>query len=163
LGLLAHVCLLRLFVYRRLKFPTDVTIRAIGKRASAMHSIASFALQCVLFALPLSAVTHERWVLPTNTTFLLLLPAIGISGFLAQTLLTLGLQRETAGRGAVGLYTQVIFAVFLEWAVFGVLPRGWSVVGMSVVVGCAGYVAVSLDALIYFIGHILNKTLHSDR
>jgi hypothetical protein len=34
---------------------------------------------------------------------------IGIFGFFAQILLTMGLQRETAGRGTMAVYTQVRF------------------------------------------------------
>jgi drug/metabolite transporter (DMT)-like permease len=124
-----------------------VSIRAIGKRASAMHSIASFALQCVIFSIPLSPITNSQYVVPSNPTFFLLLPAVGICGFIAQSLLTMGLQRETAGRGAVGLYTQILFAVVLQWAVFGTLPRGWSVVGMIIVVGSALYVAVGVSSI----------------
>lgn len=32
---------------------------------------------------------------------------IGIFGFMAQVLLTMGLQRETAGRGTMAVYVQV--------------------------------------------------------
>jgi drug/metabolite transporter (DMT)-like permease len=120
-----------------------LSIRAIGKRASAMHSNAFFALQAVIFSATLSLMTNIRYVVPSNPTFFILLLAISVCGFVGQSLLTLGLQRETASRGAVGMYSQVLFAVILEWAVFGTLPRGWSVVGMIIVVGSALYVAVS--------------------
>lgn len=113
-----------------------------------MHTTSYFALQSIVFSPPLSVATGVRYVLPTNTTFLLLLPAIGILGFTAQALLTLGLQRKAAGRGTLGLYIQLVFAVFLEWLVFGILPKGLTVVGMGVILACALYVAVSA-ALLY--------------
>ena len=109
-----------------------------------MHTTSYFALQSIIFSPPLSLATGTKYVLPTNTTFLLLLPAIGIFGFTAQALLTLGLQRETAGRGTLGLYIQLVFAVALEWLVFGILPQGLSIVGMAIIVSSALYVAVSM-------------------
>lgn len=47
------------------------------------------------------------WVLPTNPMWVLGLFAIGIAGFVAQVLLTMGLQKESAGRASMGLYSQV--------------------------------------------------------
>jgi hypothetical protein len=122
-----------------------------------MHTTAYFAMQCVVLSPPLSLATGARYVLPTNPTFILLLPAIGILGFTAQMLLTAGLQRETAGRGTLGMYIQLVFAVALEWAVFGVLPRGLSIVGMAIIVMCALYVAVSILPFCSFpLGVVLN-------
>jgi hypothetical protein len=72
-------------------------------------------------------------VVPTRWEFLLFLVMIGIFGFMAQVilflylafiyrlltfrylkaLLTMGLQRETAGRGTMGVYVQVLFNFFI--------------------------------------------------
>ena len=52
-------------------------------------------------------VLKERFIFPRRIEWLALLIMIGIFGFLAQALLTMGLQRETAGRGAMALYVQV--------------------------------------------------------
>lgn len=46
-------------------------------------------------------------VVPNRIEWLFLFLMIGIFGFIAQILLTLGLQRETAGRGAMAIYVQV--------------------------------------------------------
>lgn len=46
-------------------------------------------------------------VLPTRWDWLVVLLMIGIFGLIAQLLLTLGLQRETAGRGTMAVYVQV--------------------------------------------------------
>lgn len=77
---------------------------------------------------------HEPVVLPTQFLWFMLLMMIGIFGFLAQacsvfsivkgsrikmplqTLLTMGLQRETAGRGTIAVYAQVrIKSLFLNY------------------------------------------------
>lgn len=64
-----------------------------------------------------------------------------------QLLLTLGLQLETASRGSMALYTQIVFALAFERIVFGVSPSGLSVVGICVIMLSAIYVAVSLGVI----------------
>lgn len=81
-------------------------------------------------------------VMPTEPLFILLLLLIGLSGFTAQALLTLGLQRETAGRGSAGLYVQIVFAAIFERFVLGVQPVGLSVLGAGIIIACGTYVAV---------------------
>jgi drug/metabolite transporter (DMT)-like permease len=87
--------------------------------------------------------TRTPLVVPTQPAFLALLLLIGLSGFVAQFLLVLGLQRETAGRGSTGMYAQLVFALALERAVFGTRPGWMSLCGMAIIVGCGVYVAVS--------------------
>ena len=53
------------------------------------------------------AVTHTEIVIPTRWDFLALFGVIGVGGFLAQVLLTMGLQREAAGRATLALYVGV--------------------------------------------------------
>jgi hypothetical protein len=52
-------------------------------------------------------ILREPFVIPTSLAWLGLLAVIGILAFCAQILLTMGFQRETAGRASMGLYTQV--------------------------------------------------------
>lgn len=125
-------------------------------------------------------ITKSPVVVPTRLDFLSLLALIGIFGFFAQvniaslffgqltyycrcstqTLLTMGLQRETAGRGAMAIYLQVsfsasheesritlvfqiIFATILERIFFYSIPSTLSVVGTCIIMASAIYVAVS--------------------
>jgi drug/metabolite transporter (DMT)-like permease len=53
------------------------------------------------------AILREPVVIPTRLAWLGLLVVIGVLGFVAQILLTMGFQRETAGRASMALYTQV--------------------------------------------------------
>lgn len=53
------------------------------------------------------AVTHTEIVIPTRLSFLALFGVIGVGGFLAQVLLTMGLQREAAGRATLAIYVGV--------------------------------------------------------
>ncbi|KIY62820.1 hypothetical protein CYLTODRAFT_426626 [Cylindrobasidium torrendii FP15055 ss-10] len=115
------------------------SIRAIGTRAHALHSLASFSLQSTIVAAIGMLVLRIPVVIPTRITWGLLLLEIGVFGFAAQFLLTLGLQREPAGRGTMAIYTQVVFATVAERVVFGTRPDGISVLGACIIVGCAGW------------------------
>ena len=46
-------------------------------------------------------------VLPMRWDWVIMLLLIGLFGFCAQVLLTLGLQREAVGRGTMAVYVQV--------------------------------------------------------
>ncbi|KLO15954.1 DUF6-domain-containing protein [Schizopora paradoxa] len=120
------------------------SIRAIGKRAHPMHSMIYFSMMCVTTSAGSMIFLHEPVVLPTQFLWFMLLMMIGIFGFLAQTLLTMGLQRETAGRGTIAVYVQIIFASILERIVFHTVPSLMSIAGTLIIVGSALYVAVCI-------------------
>ena len=52
-------------------------------------------------------VTHEEIIIPLRWDFLGLFVVIGVGGFSAQTLFTMGLQREAAGRATLAMYVGV--------------------------------------------------------
>ncbi|KAJ8456284.1 hypothetical protein ONZ45_g18783 [Pleurotus djamor] len=120
------------------------TLRAIGKRAHPLHSMTSFSAQCVIVASTGLAVTKTAIVVPTKLEWMALLLLIGLCGFIAQTLLTMGLQRETASRGSLGIYTQIVFAGILERIFFHTAPSLLSAIGTIIIITCALYVVVSL-------------------
>ncbi|THU85016.1 drug/metabolite transporter superfamily [Dendrothele bispora CBS 962.96] len=118
-------------------------IRAIGKRAHALHSMASFSLQSVIVSVIGMIITRTSPVLPTRLLWLALFIEIGVFGFLAQVLLTMGFQRETAGRGTMAVYTQIVFASIGERIFFHVVPSVLSIIGTLIIISCALYIAVS--------------------
>ncbi|KAK4057748.1 hypothetical protein OIO90_001396 [Microbotryomycetes sp. JL221] len=118
-------------------------IRAIGKRAHALHSISFFAIYSCIVSCMFPILFNAPPVLHLNVGFFLLITPIGIFGFIAQALLTLGLQLEKAGRGTLAVYSNLLFAILLERVVFNHFPDGWSLIGASIIVGCA--VRVALD------------------
>ncbi|KAI5481731.1 hypothetical protein MNV49_000008 [Pseudohyphozyma bogoriensis] len=123
-----------------------LTIRKIGTRANALHSMSYFALYSVIVASAYPFFVHSPPVLFFEKHFLLLIVPIGIFGFLGQTLLTVGLQREKAGRGTLGVYANLLFALVFERLVFEKLPDWWSLTGAMIIVGGAGWVVVSKKA-----------------
>lgn len=122
-----------------------LTIRHIGTRANALHSIAYFGFWCTCVSTVYAIVFRSPPVMP-NPHFFVMLLGIGVVGFLAQALLTLGLQMEKVARGTVAIYSNAIFAVILEKLCFGTTPDFWSVVGGGIIVGGALLVALRKSA-----------------
>lgn len=60
-----------------------------------------------------------------------------------QVFLTMGLQRENAGRGTLAVYSNVIFALVLERVVFKTFPDLWSLLGSAIIIGSALKAALS--------------------
>ncbi|KAG1782209.1 integral membrane protein DUF6 [Suillus placidus] len=119
------------------------SIRAIGKRAHPMHVMSFFSLWCTTMASLGMVVFNIPVVYPKSWRWSLLLLMVGAFGFVAQTLLTLGLQRETVSRGSTGVYIQVLFAVVLERLIFGVVPSLLSVLGAAIIVSSALFVVLT--------------------
>ncbi|KAF9446668.1 hypothetical protein P691DRAFT_732796 [Macrolepiota fuliginosa MF-IS2] len=122
------------------------SLRAIGKRAHPLHSLVSFSAQCVIIATIGMIVTKTPFIVPTRLDWLAILVMIGIFGFIAQVLLTMGLARETAGRGTMAIYSQIIFATVLERIFFHTVPAGLSVVGALMIIASALYVALTKES-----------------
>ncbi|KDR72929.1 hypothetical protein GALMADRAFT_252278 [Galerina marginata CBS 339.88] len=121
------------------------SIRAIGKRAHPLHSMSFFSVLCVAISSIGMIANKTPVIIPTRWDWLLLLFLIGIFGFVAQTLLTMGLQRETAGRGSMAVYTQIVFATILERIFFHAVPTVLSVIGTLLIVSSALYVALTKE------------------
>ncbi|KAH7904078.1 hypothetical protein BJ138DRAFT_1167165 [Hygrophoropsis aurantiaca] len=122
-----------------------ISLRAIGKRAHPLHSMTFFSLWCVIVSSTAMIVLEVPVVYPRKWSWGGMLLFIGFCGFLAQTMITTALQRETAARSAMGAYLQVIFAGLLEYAFFGTVPSLLSLVGAGIIVVAAVWVVVTLE------------------
>ncbi|KAI6021011.1 drug/metabolite transporter superfamily [Pisolithus marmoratus] len=120
-----------------------IAIRAIGTRAHAMHSTAYFSLSCVVVSMIGLFLSGEPIIYPTQWQWNVLLLLIGVLNFAAQMYLTMGLQRETAARGTIGVYVQVIFADVLDVSFFKTVPNLLSFLGTGIIMTCAIYIVVS--------------------
>jgi len=123
------------------------TIRAIGKRAHPLHIQSFQSSMAIVVAVVGMIATKTPVVIPTRIDWLALLLLIGIFGFVAQILLTLALQRETAGRSSMAIYTQIVFAIILEKIVFNAVPSGLSIFGTLLILLSAIYVALTKENL----------------
>ncbi|KAF8495944.1 drug/metabolite transporter superfamily [Russula emetica] len=123
-------------------------LRAIGKRAHALHVLSFFASQCVLISTTGMIVFKVHPVIPTRGLWLLIMFLICIFGLIAQTHLAMGFQRETASRGSLAMYTSVVFAVVLEFIVFRTTPTPLSILGAIIIMTSAIYTSVLSSSLI---------------
>ncbi|KAH7923214.1 DUF6-domain-containing protein [Leucogyrophana mollusca] len=120
-----------------------ISMRAIGKRAHPLHSMTFFSLWCVIVSSTAMGVLEVPIVYPKRWEWGAMLLLIGLFGFFAQTLVTMGLQRETAARSSMGVYLQVIFAAVLEYLFFGTVPSLLSLFGAAIIMISAVYVVLS--------------------
>ncbi|KAF8723820.1 hypothetical protein AX14_009146 [Amanita brunnescens Koide BX004] len=120
-----------------------ISIRAIGKRAHYFHTMAYFSLWSIIVSSVVLIVTGTSIVIPKQMLSLGMLALIGIFGFIAQTLMTIGYQIEAAGRASMGIYSQMIFGVILERLVFGTVPVILSILGTCLIMGSALYITMT--------------------
>ncbi|KAF8876603.1 hypothetical protein CPB84DRAFT_1795735 [Gymnopilus junonius] len=119
-----------------------ISIRAIGKKAHYMHNLAFFFIFPVIISTILMAATRTPWIVVPRWDWFALFASIIFFGFCTQSLLVLGLQRETAGRGSMAIYTQIVFAAILERIIFHVNPTFLSVLGSVLILSSAVYLSV---------------------
>ncbi|KAF8225183.1 hypothetical protein L208DRAFT_1368476 [Tricholoma matsutake] len=113
---------------------TYTSLRAIGHRAHPLHAMVSYCTQSVIVGSIMMLIMAEPVVIPTNWEWSALLFGTAIGGICAQTLLTVGFVYETAGRGALGIYSQMMFAMMLQWIFFHSLPSTLSFIGSFIII-----------------------------
>jgi drug/metabolite transporter (DMT)-like permease len=96
----------------------------------AMVIVFYFAGVTSLLAMPLMLPT---FVWPRGAEWPMLL-AVGVTTLFGQIFLTLGLQRERAGRATIFGYVQIVFASLWGALCFGDVPMATTVVGATVIV-----------------------------
>lgn len=111
------------------------TIRVIGDRAHALVSVSYFAALGTLGStIALLVIPGIGFTMPQGVKEWILLLTLGIFGFGLQFLLTAGLQLDRSSKATSMMYTQILFALSFDWAIWGVLPGGWSLMGGAIVV-----------------------------
>jgi len=69
--------------------------------------------------------------------------SIIVFGLANKLLVVIGFQRETASRGSLGIYSNIVFAAVLERIFFSITPSVTSLIGALIIVGSALFVAVT--------------------
>jgi drug/metabolite transporter (DMT)-like permease len=82
-------------------------------------------------------------VWPNSISWVLLMIGVSLCGFCVQLFVTMGLQRETASRGIIGTYTQIIFAEISDRILFHSKLSVLALFGTGIILTSAVYVAVS--------------------
>lgn len=123
------------------------TIRWIGKRVHALITVNYFATMCtvasIIFMLTLPGV---GFLLPKRPIEWAYLSFLGSTGFIMQFLLAAGLQYEKSSRATNMIYTQMLFALAFDKLIFGTTPGILSILGSSLILGSAIYVALRKEA-----------------
>jgi len=123
------------------------TIRWIGKRTHALIIVNYFSVMCtsvsIIFMISLSGV---GFLLPKRLIEWAYLFFLGLTGFTMQFLLAAGLQYEKSSRATNMVYTQMLFALAFDKLVFGVTPGVLSIIGSTLILGSAIYVALRKEA-----------------
>jgi drug/metabolite transporter (DMT)-like permease len=110
-------------------------IRVIGNRAHALISVNYFAvLGMIGSTVALLVIPGIGFTMPQGVREWVLLVLLGILGFILQFLLTAGLQLDKSSKATSMLYTQVLFALAFDWAIFGVFPSSWGLSGGVIVI-----------------------------
>lgn len=119
------------------------TIRWIGKRAHPLISVNYFAIWCTLVSITMMlSIPSIGFLLPSSLKDWLFLIFLGICGFIMQFLLAAGLQYEKSSRATNMVYTQMLFALTFDKLVWGTTPGWLSIIGSSLILGSAIYVAM---------------------
>jgi drug/metabolite transporter (DMT)-like permease len=129
--------------YISLTFISVLSLRAIGDRAHILHPVASFSSLCAVVSASSMVLFEIPLVIPTQTLGLVMLFLHTLFGLLAQVLLTIGLQYETAGRGSLALYTSIVFALVFEFTMFHTTPPPLSLIGMLIILSSAIYTTLT--------------------
>ncbi|EGE06766.1 DUF6 domain-containing protein [Trichophyton equinum CBS 127.97] len=129
-------------------------IRKIGPRAHPLVSVNYFSLlTSVMCLLAVLVIPGAELRMPANINELLLLLALGLCGFLFQYLVTAGLsyvppkidgKPSTHGSSATSMiYLQIVFALFYDKVVWNTTPSSTSLLGSTVILLSALYVALA--------------------
>ncbi|KAF8590381.1 hypothetical protein K439DRAFT_1627884 [Ramaria rubella] len=122
-----------------------VSLRAIGKRAHLLHSMNYFALFSIIISVILMIIERTKPVVPDHWKYIVLLLSVSVFGFLTQSLLIFGLRKETASRGSLAIYIQIVYASMLERILFHVTPSMLSLFGTVIILGSALYVGLTKE------------------
>ena len=123
------------------------TIRWIGKRAHPLISVNYFATWCTIVStVMMFALPGVGFLLPQSWVDFAYLVFLGMCGFIMQFLLAAGLQHEKSSRATNMVYVQMLFALSFDKLVFGTTPSALSIVGSSLILGSAIYVATHKEA-----------------
>lgn len=119
------------------------TIRWIGRRAHPLISVNYFAAWSTIVSIvALLAIPSIGFRLPASIRQWLYLIFLGVCGFVMQFLLTAGLQYEKSSRATNMVYTQMLFALAFDKLVWDTTPGFLSILGSSLILGSALYIAV---------------------
>ncbi|KAL1296889.1 hypothetical protein AAFC00_004503 [Neodothiora populina] len=123
------------------------TIRWIGRRAHPLISTNYFAVWCTIVSTVAQlTLPGVGFLLPASAREWGMLIFLGICGFTMQFLLAAGLSYEKSSRATNMTYTSMLYALTFDKLVFGQTPGSMSIIGSTLILGSAIYMAVHRDS-----------------
>lgn len=107
-----------------------VTVRSLGR--SGDHPLVVVFWLALVSTVGSAPFVARNAVLPTRGEWLLL-AAIGVTTFIGQVLITMGLREERAGKAMGIAYLQVVFAATWGAVFLAELPNAWTATGAVLV------------------------------
>jgi len=107
-----------------------VIVRHVARTENPLVIVFWFALVSAVGSLPLL-----RGFVPPSPATVWLLLGVGVTTFLGQIFVTLGLRAERAGKAMAVAYLQVVFAAFWGALILAERPDRWTLVGAVVILG----------------------------
>jgi len=119
-------------------------VRLLGKRIHPLISVTYFSTVVTIVSLIgiLAIPSVGGFVVPEGALEWVMLVGVGFLGFAMQFLLTKGVQLEKGGRAGSMMYSQMLFSLVWEYAVWNNVPGVWSIVGGGLILGSAALVAM---------------------
>ena len=93
--------------------------------------------------LPMIAVApfgFTVWIAPAFWWQWVLLVLIGVLGFVGHYILTIAYRYAQASRVAPVVYSQIIYATFFSWYIFGAAPTSTTAIGTAIIVASGIYI-----------------------
>lgn len=123
-------------------------MRSLGKRAHPLFSVNYYSVVCLVASgVVLASVPSISFSLPAGLKEWVYLIVLSCSGFAMQLLLSAGLQMEKSSRATNMVYTQMFFASVSDKLIFGLNPTILGLLGSSLILTSAIYVAVQKEAI----------------
>lgn len=109
----------------------------IVKRLSNVEDSSVIIFYFPLIALPISGVLMLHTFVWPSFKVIVLMVLVGIFTQMGQVGMTKAMQSESASKASAYSYIQIVFAIFLGWAMFGNIPTLWTVIGGILIIGGA--------------------------
>lgn len=125
-----------------------LSVTILGSTEPVSHIIASVAIVSCVGSILVSVFILHDWVLPHRLVDVGFFLGVGLCACVVQLAGTLALKRENVSSVMVMSYTGIVWSIFLDYAVFDMVPHAWGVVGAVLIVGSNIGLAIVLGLVV---------------
>ncbi|KAI1739176.1 hypothetical protein F4680DRAFT_423076 [Xylaria scruposa] len=121
-----------------------ISIRRIGTRAHPLTSVNVFAWSVVFTSgIALTMISNIKW--SGSPLIWICLIYIGICGFAMEYLLTVGIAKDPSSVATLMIYTQIVWALIVDRALFQITANEWALLGAATIIGSLCLVTINGD------------------